>query len=106
MREQHRELCVRAGGCGRNNAVHAGMAARLEHHRAAQMIVMLSRIPPLLQDRGTLQFGITLFDDADWLTRSVQVDDLKDDGVPDIGQCFSPDQLLMLQQASTPAASS
>ncbi len=50
MREQHAESRIRQARRDRDHAIHAGMAARLQHHRAAQMVVPVAGFAALVEN--------------------------------------------------------
>ena len=49
------------------------MAARLQHHRAAQVVVVLARLATLVEDRRAGEVGIAARDDAHRLAGHVHV---------------------------------
>ena len=64
-------------GLHRDDAVHSGVPARLEHQSAAEVVVLLARFPPLVEDRGSGQLGVAAGHDADRLAGGVHVRDVK-----------------------------
>ncbi len=86
MREEHAQHRAGMGRPHGNDAVHALVTARLEHHRAAQVIVVLARIPPLREHGLARERRVAARDDPHRLARRVHVDVGEDDraghGIP------------------------
>jgi hypothetical protein len=77
VHEQGRGGGVGCEGLHRDDAVHARMAARLQHEGAAQMVEPLPGLPPLVQDGGAGEGRIAAGHDPDRLARGVHVGDVK-----------------------------
>ena len=59
---------------GQERAVHVGVAARLEHQRRPQMVVVLLHPRTLLENRASLDGGKALDDEPERLAGGVRVD--------------------------------
>src|SRR5262249_5933512 len=61
-------------GRRRDDAIHVGMSARLEHQRLSDVVEIVLGVAALLEDRGARQLWIALDDDADGLAGGVHLD--------------------------------
>ena len=73
MGEQHAGDGLRIGGADRDDTIHAGMAARLQHHGGAQPVETLARIAALGQHRRAGEIRIAAGDNAHRLAGGVHV---------------------------------
>ena len=65
-------------GLDQQRAIHAVMAARLEHQAAAQVIEPLLRLAPLVEQRPALEARPAVDDDARGLAAGVHLDGRED----------------------------
>src|SRR5438045_402573 len=75
-----REAGARVAGRGRDQAVHARVAPRLQHQRPPQVVVAGQGVAALLEEGRPFELGVTPFDDPDRLAGGVHVHGANDDG--------------------------
>ena len=71
--EEHREIGVGVVRLHRNHAVHVVVAPRLMHQEATQVIEVLARVPPLVEDRRTRNVRVAGGHDPDGLAAGVHL---------------------------------
>ena len=74
VEEDHAEIGVVVVRLDDVAAVHVGMASRLVHEQAADVVQPLERVPALVEDRRAAQPVDPVRDDPEGLARSVVVD--------------------------------
>jgi hypothetical protein len=74
VHEQDARVRIVALGRGEQCAAHVGVSPRLEHQRAAKVIVLLPHPLALVEHRLPLHLGESTHDQAERLTRRVGID--------------------------------
>ncbi|MNE38823.1 hypothetical protein D3C80_1327370 [compost metagenome] len=75
MGEQHGRVTGRVARLNQDRPVHVGVAARLQHHRAAQVVEPFAHGAAFLKDRRAFDAQSGCVEDADRLARRMHVDD-------------------------------
>ncbi len=78
VHEQHGEVGLGMVGLDQQRAIHAVVAARLQHQPAPQMVEARLRLAPLVEERAAFEFRPAVDDDARGLAARMHLDGRED----------------------------